>query len=143
MYTHERLQWCNVRLQEAAIAARKRAAGMLEASTFMEIEASREAIEAVSADEAAVRAEQQYTAELHKELACRTDMGAADPAKHPEDALEQPTKVRVLPLHKVVPCYPSSVGVSIGGSGCLDLRCTPVLFADWPPSWNNFNADTL
>ncbi|CAK0758348.1 hypothetical protein CVIRNUC_002613 [Coccomyxa viridis] len=78
-----------LKLQEAANAARKRAAGMLEASTFMEIEASREAIEAVSADEAAVRAEQLYTAELREELAGRAGM---DSAKHPEEALEQSTK---------------------------------------------------
>ena len=70
---------------------------MLEASTFMEIEASREAMEAVSADEAAVRAEQQYTAELQKEIAGRAGMGAADPTKHPEEALEQATRVKSSP----------------------------------------------
>ena len=70
---------------------------MLEASTFMEVEASRQAIEADSADEAAMRAEQQYTAELRKELAGRADMSAANPAEHPEEALEQQTQVNSLP----------------------------------------------
>ena len=89
---------------------------MLEASTFMEIEASREAIEAVSADEAAVRAEQQYTAELQKELAGRADMGAANPAKHPEEALEQPAKVRSLPLQKLVPLASCPQRLLAGGA---------------------------
>ena len=80
--------------QEVASAARKRAAGLLEASSFMEVEASREATEAVSADEAAASAEQQYTTELQKELAGRAGLGGASPAEHPEEALEQQTKVR-------------------------------------------------
>ncbi len=76
---------------------------MLEASTFMEIEASREAIEAVSADEAAVRAEQLYTAELREELAGRAGM---DSAKHPEEALEQSTKVNSCHCTRLCPTLP-------------------------------------
>ena len=95
----------------------------------MEIEASREAIKAVSADEAAMRAEQHYTAELQRELAGRADIALA---KHPEEALEQSMKVKSLPLHKVVPLATFSKHLLACGA-LVYVWCNPGVFGEWPP----------
>ena len=108
-------------LQEVANAARKRAAGLLEASTFMEVEAAPEAAAALSAEDAAAQAEQQYAAELQKELTGRAGADTADTDEQPE-APEQATKVHMLTC--------STVGLS--KEGChqgtyADLQyCRPV-----------------
>jgi hypothetical protein len=75
-------------VQELSNAARRRAAGMLEAGAFMEVEAAREAAAALSAEEAAAQAERQYAAELQKELA-----GGPDAADDAARGAELPTEV--------------------------------------------------
>ena len=69
--------------------------GLLEASTFMEVEAAPEAAAALSAEDAAAQAEQQYAAELQKELAggAGAETMAAD--EQPE-APDQAAKVGLL-----------------------------------------------
>lgn len=86
-------------LQEVANAARKRAVGLLEASTFMEVEAPPEAAAALSAGDAAAQAEQQYAAELQKELAGGADADDLAADEQP-GAPEQAVKVRLC----IAPC---------------------------------------
>ena len=93
---------CEWVLQEVANAARKRAAGMLEASTFMEVDTAPEAAAALSAEDTAAQAEQQYTAELQKELTGRAAADAAAAAEE-EDALEQASEVQALVQHQCLP----------------------------------------
>ena len=81
--------------QEVANAARQRAVGMLEASTFMEVEAPPEAAAALSAEDATAQAEQQYAAELQKELTGGADAEDMAADEQPE-ASQQTDKVCVL-----------------------------------------------
>ena len=87
-------------MQDIANAARKRVAGLLEASTFMEVDGAPEAAAALSAEDAAAHAEQQYVDELQKELNARADADATAADEQPEVS-EQAVKVQSITCRPV------------------------------------------
>ena len=105
---------------------------MLEASTFMEVDAAPEAAAGLSAEDAAAHAEQQYADELQKELTGRADADATAPDEQPE-APEQAVKVQSITCRPVIgriSAPPSQQGSAVAIMGIsLSKPLTPSIEA--------------